>query len=94
MYQNSYSSFPFDTQLNQDQPFSVMGAPIMYADLVTMKNRLLGMHSYLPMQSVQYGISLSHVLEILRFFTPDLRSFYPCKKHKRSDIKWFSPFIA
>ena len=80
MYQNSYSSFPFDTQLNQGQPFSVMGAPIMYTDPVTMKNRLLGMHSYLPMQFAQYGISLSHVLEILRSFTPGLCLFHPCKR--------------
>ena len=94
MYQNFYSSFSFGAQLNQDQPFSVVGAPIMYTDPETMKNRLLGMHSYLPMQFAQYGISLSHVLEILRSFTPDLCSFYPCKKHRRSDLNWFSPFIA
>ena len=88
-YQNAYSSFPFDTQLNQGQPFSLMGAPIMYTDPVTMKRQLLGMHSYLPRQLEPYGISLSHVLEILRSFIPDFCSFYPCKKRNHSDQKWF-----
>lgn len=79
MYQNSYSSFRFDTQLKQAQPFLVMGAPIMYTDVLTKKTQLLGMHTFLPIQSVQYGVSLSHILEILRSSAPSLCPSHQCK---------------
>ena len=80
VYRNSYSSFSFDTQLNPKQPFSVMGAPIMHTDPQTGKNHLLGLHMYLPFQSLQYGISLSHILEILHSSIPSLCSFHSCKR--------------
>ena len=42
------------------------GAPIIYCEPNTGKPWLLGMHVYLESQSVQYGVSVGHIFELLQ----------------------------
>ena len=62
-YHNHYTTFSYKPAT---MPLLVTGAPIIYCETNTGKPWLLGMHVYLASQSVQYGISFSHILELLQ----------------------------
>ena len=47
-------------------PLPVIGAPIIYCEPNSGKPWLLGMHVYLESQTMQYGVSIGYMLELLQ----------------------------
>ena len=72
-YHKHYSMFYYSPNSGA-LPFP--GAPIIYCEPNTGKPWLLGMHVYLESQSMQYGVSVGHILELLQCN----HSLSPCGK--------------
>ena len=62
-YHKHYTMFDY---LLDSAPLYYTGAPIIYCEPNTGKPWLLGMHVYLESQSVQYGVSVGHIFELLQ----------------------------